>query len=358
MLRVGLIGCGYIAQKHISTIAKVKNLKLISLSDLDTKRMDEMEKFHQQESLQSNSLSKFKDYEEMLGDSSIDVVIIAVISSLHARMVKEALQAGKHVVVEKPLALSIKDAEEIVKLADVHNKRVLVCHQMRYRPLISKVKELIDNGKLGAPYLGVASLRLNRSIDYYKSASWRGKWSTDGGMLINQGIHLVDLLIWFLGDINSVYGDLGHYLPVKETEDTAAAVFTFKNQAKGIIEANTVTQPNNLGFGLSLFCEHGTISIEGAGLNQVVRCHVSGHPEMEEILKKLSSDHEDRFYMYQNFVESVLDDEIELVADAREAKRALEAIFGIYKSHQMTTPVYFPITQFSTGDMKKRGSDG
>lgn len=124
--------------------------------------------------------------------------------------------------------------------------------------------------------MGVASIRINRSLDYYKSASWRGSWETDGGMLINQGIHLVDLLQWFLGDAKSVYGEISSHTDVKETEDVAVGIIQFQNQAKGMVEANIVTQPNNLGYSLSIFGEKGTISVDGRSLNKISRWYIEG----------------------------------------------------------------------------------
>src|SRR5690625_491630 len=131
------------------------------------------------------------------------------------------------------------------------------------------VKELIDCGYFWELYFGVISLRLNRTLAYYENSSWKGTWEKDGGMLVNQGIHLIDLLVWFMGDIDSVYGEIATKINRKETEDIAAGIISFQNDAKGMIEANTVTQPENIGYYLSIFGEKGSLCIGGKHFNEI-----------------------------------------------------------------------------------------
>lgn len=287
----------------------------------------------------------------MLADPQIDAVIIASFSGLHAGMATDALRAQKHVVLEKPMALSIEECNELIALAQKQQRELMVCHQLRFRPVMQTIKNMIDEGRLGKPYLGVSSIRINRSPDYYSGAAWRGKWASDGGMLINQGIHLVDLLQWFLGDVHTVYGEIAQASPLKETEDVAVGIIHFENNAKGIVEANIVSKPNNLGYSLTIFCEKGTISIEGPTLNQISRWYVEGEQMAEEELNRLLHDKNEEIYMYEDFIKAVNSKDKHVLMDGTEGKKALEIIFAMYQSNLTHRVVHLPLSTFSTTDM-------
>ncbi|SDK49503.1 Gfo/Idh/MocA family protein [Sediminibacillus albus] len=358
---IGLIGCGHISQKHLDTISRLTEVTLTAVSDVQVQRMEAAANDYLRNTARTDTIKQYSDYHEMLEDSAIDIVIVAVISGLHAQIAIEALQHGKHVILEKPIALSLKEADDIIRLAETTGKQVLVCHQLRYRPLLSRIKTLLEEGLLGAPYLGVASIRINRSHDYYASAGWRGSWAMDGGMLVNQGIHLVDLLTWFFGDMESIYGEIANQGDYKETEDVASGIISFQNKAKGVIEANTITQPNNIGYHLSVFAEHGTISLGGPSLDQLDRCYIKNHPEISEELMVLAEQKDEHLYMYKNFIGALTNQKKKVLVDGREGKKALMAIFGLYKSHQSGKPVPAPLPSFSTLEMqsknKKTGSE-
>src|SRR5699024_10731945 len=208
-------------------------------------------------------------YMQMLQDPRVNVVIIAVISGLHAKIAKQAIRHNKHIMIEKPIALSLEDVEELIQLSRKMNKKIGVCHQLRYRSFIQRIKTLFDEESFGRIYLGTAAIRLNRRNGYYTDSTWKGTWQKDGGMLINQGIHLVDLLVYLLGDIQSAYGEIATYDYHKETEDVATGIIHFKNQAKGVVEANTITKPENQGYYLSIFAEKGSICIGGKRFNDL-----------------------------------------------------------------------------------------
>ncbi|WP_453990411.1 Gfo/Idh/MocA family protein [Bacillus nitroreducens] len=354
MIRFGLIGCGYISKKHVQSLAQHKDAVLMAVSDLNESRMDAARELYQTLSGKMEQINYYKDYEKMLRDQDIDVVIICSFSGLHAEMAKKALQSNKHVILEKPMALSIEESNELITLANQQNKQLMICHQLRFQPLMQKIKKVIKEGKLGEIYLGVASFRINRSSEYYTSASWRGKWDSDGGMLINQGIHLIDLLQWYLGEVKSVYGEIGHYSDLKETEDVAIGILDFTTRTKGVIEANIVTQPNNLGYSLSIFGEKGTICIEGPSLNKIGRWHIQGEETDWNELNSLLEDRNEEVYMYENFLDALQSQNESLVVDGIEGKKALEIIFAIYQSQMMRQAVQLPITSFSTSDMKER----
>ncbi|MBS4199225.1 Gfo/Idh/MocA family oxidoreductase [Bacillus sp. FJAT-49732] len=356
VVRFGLIGCGYISKKHLWALSSCKGTQLTAVSDLSVERMEEAKKYYQTVSSgQEYPIKFYKNYQKMLEDDDIDAVIIASFTGLHAQMANAALEASKHVILEKPMALSIKEANELILLSQKQNKELMVCHQLRFMPIMQRIKKMIDDGKLGKLFLGVCSIRINRSPEYYSLASWRGKWESDGGMLINQGIHVIDLLQWFFGDAVTVYGETMQYLSqLKETEDAAVGVISFCNQAKGIIEANIVTQPNNLGYSLSIFGEKGTICIEGQSLNQISRWYIEGEEVNKEELNQLINDKNEEIYLYENFLEAVDSDNKHVLIDGKEGKKALELIFALYQSSLKHEVVNCPLETFATSDMNRK----
>src|SRR5690625_1580076 len=351
MYRVGLIGCGFIAKKHVKTIAQLTELTLVAVSDIKREQMESIVSLYKDLRGGNPAVSSYKKYEHMLFDPEIDVVIIATTSNLHASMAKKAIQNDKHVIVEKPFSLSLKEANEVIQLSQSKNKKVFICHQLRYRPLLVKVKNLVDQGHFGQLYFGVVSLRLHRSIDYYDSSTWKGTWKKDGGMLLNQGIHLIDLLTWLMGDVHSVYGEIASIMQNKETEDIATGIISFKNHAKGLIEANIITKPKNLGYFLSVFGEKGSLCIGGKGLNEIDHCYIENNSVLKEELLKLQYDTNEHYYMYKDFIRSLNNHHRHLM-NAREAKRALEVIFALYQAAQEGKPSFLPIENFSTTDMR------
>ncbi|MGP4070126.1 Gfo/Idh/MocA family protein [Halobacillus sp. B29] len=351
MLKAGIIGCGYISKKHLKTITRLDSVKLHAVSDVQKSRMEEAVSFYLENIACNAPVKQYQDYLDLVHDSEIDIIIITVISGLHAKIAKQGLIESKHVIVEKPLALSIREADEIIKLSRLKQKKVLVCHQLRYRPIFLKLKELLEKGTLGKPYMGAVSARINRSQQYYESAAWRGSWEHDGGMLINQGIHLVDLLVWLLGDINTVYGEVARNNELKEIEDVATGIIHFNNNAKGTIEVNTITKPATQGYCLSLYFEKGTIILGGAGFDKLEHCFIEGEDQLVRELKEVCKQKDEQFLMYQNFIDSILNHTL-LVVDASEGKRALEVIFALYRSNNNKLPVELPLLSFSTIEMK------
>ncbi|MBS4172211.1 Gfo/Idh/MocA family oxidoreductase [Bacillus sp. FJAT-49736] len=353
-IRFGLIGCGYISRSHLDALVRCKRAELAAVSDIQTIRMEEAVHYYHSQLGAERQVKHYGNYEEMLGDSEIDTIIIATISSLHYDICKKALLADKHVILEKPMALSVGEADHLIQLSKQQNKKLMICHQLRFRPLMQKMKDIIAEGKIGKPYLGVASIRINRTPDYYKTAAWRGSWETDGGMLVNQGIHLVDLLQWFLGDAKTVYGELSCQREEKETEDVALGIIHFHNQAKGIIEANIVTKPNNLGYSLAIFGDKGTISVEGSSLNKISRWFIESEETDFNEVNTLLKDNNEEVYMYDNFIDALSDHNKNILVDGIEGKKALEIIFGIYQSSLSQSPVKLPIKSFATVEMKNK----
>jgi len=348
MIGFGIIGCGRIAERHLSSLSQCEGGELVALCDISKERL-----IHAAESysLLRNKGPQIKLYTEasqMLEDERVKVVVIATHSALHADLAKAALKQGKHVVLEKPMTLSLSDADQLIKLADERKLYIQVCHQLRYKPIMKKLKELIESGAMGKIYLGVISIRLSRSAAYYEAARWRGTWDQDGGMLLNQGIHLIDLLQWYMGDYNHVYGTLLSGSLPKETEDAAAGIVHFQNGGIGVIEANTLTVPNNLDNCLSLFGEKGTVSIGGVGLQEIRRWSFQ-----DESIQPPEQKNDEHLEMYEMLISALQGNSASLIT-GYEGRRALELIFALYNSHltkQVSTQAPF---QFSTALMANK----
>jgi len=350
MIRFGLIGCGRIVDKHIASLAACRGAKLASVCDIRPDRMQSAVQAYRSRSGSKGQVAAYDDVSQLLADEEVQAVVISTHSALHAELAIRALRAGKHIVVEKPLALNIADVRTIAELADEKGLCVQVCHQLRYRPLLVRIKQLIDQGSLGRLYLGSATIRLQRSRQYYEEARWRGTWSEDGGMLLNQGIHLVDLLQWFLGDAVSVYGRMARTDMPKQTEDVAAGVVGFAGGAIGVIEANTISLPNNLDNAITLFGDRGTISIGGIKLDEIRRWHTQDGSLPPDSADLQADEH---LLMYEAFVRRLQGDESAMGIDVREGSRALEIIMALYESMRTGREIALPLEAFHTNIMSE-----
>ncbi|KGA97305.1 hypothetical protein AJ85_16635 [Alkalihalobacillus alcalophilus ATCC 27647 = CGMCC 1.3604] len=345
-MKLGIIGCGRITEKHCQTIDQLKELTVVALSDLSSERMN-LIRSHLKNT--SNLILMHKKYEEMLSNQNIDLVLIATSSGFHAEIAEKALKAGKHVLVEKPLTLSLKETSDLTELAKKRGCYLFVCYQLRFLTSMLKIKEVLKQGLLGEIIYGVGTIEINRSKDYYEQAAWRGTWKHDGGMLINQGIHMVDLLTWFMGDLESVQGEIKRVHEYKETEDVAIGILKFKNGSTGVIEANSIALPNNRGYSLKLFAEKGTVVIRGQKLDEVERFIINGHEEVP--IEGLDHDGLEQVRMYKACLDCIAGRKSEFVADGEESIRALETIFALYRSALNQEVVQLPLEDFQTGEM-------
>jgi predicted dehydrogenase len=359
-IRIGLIGCGRMAGKHLRTMASIPQVALAAVSDVAAERMEEAAGLYRREQRAIASMDergagpgdeirRFASYRELIASGEVDAVVITASSVLHGAVTLDAIRAGKPVMVEKPLALSLKEAELIRSESGRLRVPVLVCHQLRYRPLFRQLKRAIDQGGIGEILYAAASLRIRRDEDYYSAAPWRGKWDLDGGMLINQGIHLLDLMLWYLGDPRQATGRLMRLKDSgKETEDAALAMIRFSSGAVGWVDANVVTYPRNLEQSLYICGTRGTVAIGGPALDRLVRWHVDGMTEQEA--EALASDQTEHREMYLDFVRAVRDGSQPLM-NAAEGARALELIFALYQSHLEQQAVGRPRGDFSPKEL-------
>ena len=354
-MRYALIGCGRISPNHIMA-AKNNNLDFVAMCDLDTEMMEEKtEKFG------LDSVHQYTDYQEMLEKEKPELVAIATWSGEHARIALDCLDAGCNVIVQKPIALSLADADRIIAKANEKNLKVCANHQNRFNKSIQKIRTALEAGRFGKMFYGTATIRWNRNQDYYKQAPWRGTWEEDGGALMNQCIHNIDLLRWMMGDeVDTVYGmtdRLNH--PYIDCEDLGIAVIKFKNGSYGIIEGTTDIYPKNLEETLYLFGEKGTVKAGGQSDNKIEVWRFEDESENPEEVIRQFSENPPNVYgfghtpLYADVIDAIKTDRKPYV-DAEAGRRALELVLAVYKSASDGEPVSLPLKECSTMDFKGR----
>jgi predicted dehydrogenase len=328
-LNFGIIGCGRIAYKHAEAFKNNEQADLLCVCDIIEERAVRYQDKY-------GAGDHFTDYRRMLEQPGLDAVSICTPSGMHAAMGIAAAEAGKHVVVEKPMALSLQDADDLIKACEEHGVKLAVCFQNRFNPPVQKLRRALEAGRFGKLTHGSAVIRWFRPQDYYDQAPWRGTWAMDGGCLMNQSIHNIDLLQWMLGPVESVCGYTATNLRKIEAEDVGVAVLKFKNGALGVIEASTTVYPENLEETLSIFGEKGTAALGGIAVNKIETWKFAdlteeiGEPEhlQQDVPNVYGYGHE---ALIGDFIEAVHDDRKPYI-DGREGRNALEVVLSIYQS--------------------------
>lgn len=353
-MKYALIGCGRISVNHIKA-ALNNNLEIIAVCDILTHKMDAMlEKFN----LKNSSIKRYTDYNEMIKNERPEIVSIATESGLHAKIALDCIEKGVNLIIEKPMAMSIEDADKIIALANKKNVKVSACHQNRFNLAIQELRKAVETGRFGKLSHGSIHVRWNRDHGYYDQASWRGTWEQDGGALMNQCIHGIDLLRWMMGDeIEEIYGatrqQFHDYL---EAEDVGMAVVKFKNGAIGTIEGTTNVYPKNLEETLCIFGERGTVKIGGTSTNNIDVWNFVDETE-EDIKKKELKEATSNVYgnghtsLFADVIDSIKNDRKPYV-DAVAGRNALEVVLSIYKSQKEGVAIKLPLREFSSADMK------
>jgi predicted dehydrogenase len=266
-----------------------------------------------------------------------DIVVVLTESGLHGEHTIALAPYGKHIVVEKPMALTLKDADEMIHACDRHGVRLFVVKQNRFNVPVVKLREALEGGRFGKPVLGTVRVRWCRSQAYYDQDPWRGTWALDGGVLTNQASHHIDLLEWMMGEVESVFAKSMTALADIETEDTAVVILKFRSGALGVIEATTATRPVDLEGSISILGEKGSVEIGGFAVNEMkVWRFESPTPEDDEVLAKYSVNPPNVYGFghkayYEHVIDCITQDKPHLV-DGLEGRKSLELISAIYES--------------------------
>ena len=354
-MKYALIGCGRIATNHV-TAAVNNNLEIVAVCDVVPEKMEAILEKHNL--ADDKSIKRYTDYKKMLDENDLELVSIATESGKHAAIALDAIDAGVNVIIEKPMAMNMADAEEIIKRAAEKHVKVSACHQNRFNVAIQEVRKAIEGNRFGKLSHASINVRWNRNKGYYDQAPWRGTWEEDGGCLMNQCIHGIDLLRWMMGDeVVEVYGatrqQFHDYL---EAEDVGVAVVKFKNGAIGTIEGTTNVYPQNLEETLYLFGENGTVKVGGKSTNTIDVWDFKDETAEDQKNKGLE---EETSNVYGNGHTSLFADVIEAIKEDRASyvdgvagRNALEMVLAIYKSQKEGAPVRLPLTDFASTDMR------
>jgi len=331
MIRFGLLGCGRIAKRHSELLGgnHIGGASLRAVCDPVRARADAIaEKF---------GVRAHYDLEDFLNRDDIDAVAVLTPSGMHSQHAIAAAKAGKHVVVEKPMALRLEDADNMIRSCDEAGVKLFVVKQNRFNVPVLKAREALDAGRFGRLILGTVRVRWCRDQAYYDQDSWRGTWAYDGGVLTNQASHHVDMLEWFFGDVLSVHARATTALAQIETEDTAVATLKFKNGALGIIEATTAARPADLEGSLSILGQRGTVEIAGFAVNQIRHWRfVDELPSDRDVIEKFSVNPPNVYgfghQAYYHHVVECLADQRSALVDGLEGRKSLELISALYES--------------------------
>ena len=358
-MKYALIGCGRIAVNHIKA-ALNNHLEICAVCDV---KPEAMEVLLSKYGLEKNeSIRRYTDYRELLAAEKPTLASIATESGIHAEIALAFIDAGVNVIIEKPMAMSMADAEEIVRRSEETGVKVSACHQNRFNIAVQETRKALEAGRFGQLSHGSVHVRWNRNRDYYDQAPWRGTWAQDGGCLMNQCIHGIDLLRWMMGDeVEEVYGvtkqQFHDYL---QCEDVGMAVVKFKNGAVGTIEGTTNVYPRNLEETMYLFGETGTVKLGGTSTNNIDVWDFADEGEADGRNKGFQ---EVTSNVYGNGHTSLFADMIEAIerdrrpyVDAVAGRNALEMILAIYQSAAAGEPVKLPLKDAASTDFIGRFS--
>ena len=349
-----LIGCGRIANNHL-TAALNNHLHIAAVCDVCPEAIDVLLEKH---GLAGDpSIKRYTDHKALLAENKVDLVGVATGSGHHAPIAIDCIESGMNVIIEKPIAMSMADADRIVELAKKKNVKVCACHQNRFNTAVQETRKALEEGRFGRLSHGTVHIRWNRDRNYYLQGVGRGTWAQDGGCLLNQCIHGIDLLRWMMGDeVEEVYGatrrQFHDYL---EAEDVGLAVVKFKNGAIGTIEGTTNVYPKNLEETLYLFGERGTVKLGGTSANNIDIWNFEDESHTDaanmgrtEAVSTANGTGHTR--LYADMIEAIEMNRKPYV-DEIAGRNALELVLAIYKSQKIGMPVKLPLTDFSSEDM-------
>lgn len=356
-MKYALIGCGRIATNHIKA-AQNNHLEIVAVCDVKPEAMEILLSKHGL--AWDNSIRRYTSYQKMLEENDLELAAIATESGLHAQIALDCIDRGVPVIIEKPIAMSMPDAEEIIRRSGEHNVKVCACHQNRFNIAVQEARRALESGRFGSLSHGSIHVRWNRNRDYYAQAPWRGTWAQDGGCLMNQCIHGIDLLRWMMGDaVEEVYGVTARqFHSYLECEDVGMAVVKFQNGAIGTIEGTTNVYPKNLEETLYLFGETGTVKLGGSSTNNIDVWNFLDEQQADDEKKGLQEATSNVYgnghtSLYADMIEAIRQDRKPYV-DAVAGRNALEMVLAIYKSAATGQPVKLPLKETASIDFSKR----
>jgi UDP-N-acetyl-2-amino-2-deoxyglucuronate dehydrogenase len=337
--KIALVGCGRISKNHFEAIDKIDGLDLVAVFDTDVERA--------KEAGSQWNVPHFASYDKMLAESKADVVTIATPSGLHAEQGIAAAKAGKHVVMEKPMAITLTGADALVQACDKAGVQLFVVKQNRLNPPVQLLKRAVDRNRFGRIYMANCTVHWARPQEYYDQAPWRGTWEFDGGAFMNQASHYVDLVQWLMGPVESVMAKTATLARRIETEDSGIAILKFRSGALGTIEVTMLAYPRNLEGSITILGEKGSAKVGGTAVNKVEHWEFADYDDDDKLVAGTNTNPPNVYGLghqgYYRNVLAVLRGEAKPDTDGRAGRKSLELILGIYESAKTGREVPLPL---------------
>ncbi|MBI3599307.1 MAG: Gfo/Idh/MocA family oxidoreductase [Nitrospinae bacterium] len=345
-LGFAIIGCGRICKTHTAVLSQLPGAKIVVVCDIIEERAKEYAKKYQ--------CDYTVDYYEILKRNDVDVIDICTPTYLHSKMTVDAAEAGKHVVSEKPMALSLEDADKMIEACRRAGVKLFVVKQNRYNPPIVKLKEAMDEGRFGKIYYGNTTVRWYRHQSYYDEDEWFRRFG--GGVLINQASHNIDMLQWLMGPVDSVYAKISTAIHNVDVEDIGVALLKFESGVLGTIEATTCAYPRNLEGSITILGEKGSVKVGGIQMNETSIWEFQDY-KSEDGLYSSHSTTPPNIYGYghikvmENVIDTILINNSDPSVDGIEGRKSLELILAIYESAKRGVEI--KVSEFLEGIYKK-----
>jgi len=339
-LRFGLIGCGRISGSHIRALREhATACELVAVCDCLADRAEGI--------AATAGVTGYTDYEEMLARTDIDAVAVCTPSGLHPEHGIMAAEAGKHVVTEKPMAISLDACDAFIHACDQNKVHLFVVKQNRLNTTMQLLKRAIDKGRFGRIYGAYVNVFWQRPQKYYDMAKWRGTWEFDGGAFMNQASHYVDTLHWLIGEVDSVMAFTGTLARDIEAEDSGSAVLKFRNGAIGSMNVSMLVYPKNLEGSITIIGETGTVRLGGVAVNRFEKWEFDEYDDDDKLVTESNYEPPNVYGFghtayYRNVID-VLRGNGEPDTDGRAGRKSLELILAIYKSAREGLRVALPL---------------
>lgn len=330
MLNFAIVGAGSIAPNYAEAIRLHQQANLFAVCDNNPAVEEGFVK--------ANGIKKFyRNYQELLKDAKVDVVCICTPSGMHANMAVEAMAAGKHVIIEKPIALTIEDADRVIEAAHKYGVKASVAFQKRFNPAVVQTKLALDKGNFGKMMHANTTVRWYRDQSYYNQDQWRGTASMDGGALMNQCIHNIDLLRWMMGPVKRIIGFTATRRHQIEMEDIGVSILEFESGALGVMEGSTAVYPIDLEASISIFGEKGTAIVGGKYLTEIKEWQFKqtddpAHEQEKSTSERVMDHGEEGHYPIIHDMVCAIKEDKQPSITLEDGRNALEIILAIYES--------------------------
>ncbi len=335
-LRFALVGCGQIANKHMAALRSLADVEIAGVYDINPQALKSFAGQYQ--------IPTYTDMDRLMIQADPDVLDILTPSGTHAQNILELVRYNRHFVVEKPLALRLDQVDAILEQCDQRGIKIFVVKQNRFNPPVQALKKAVDENRFGKMVLGTVRVRWCRRQEYYSQKPWRGTWAYDGGVLTNQASHHIDMLIWMMGEVESVIAKTTTRLVDIEAEDTGVVILKFKNGAMGVIEATTATRPKDLEGSISVLGENGSVEIGGFFMNELKTWNFNqAHAMDKNIWDRYSKVPPDVAWNHMEFFKDVINSLMtgkRGLIDGFEGRKTIELLNAIYESSSTGKEVF------------------